>query len=303
MKSLLPVIAIIASLSAIVITASYHLVARQADADEKTPASISYTAEPEATQEVVEKKVDPVLSNVSASALHIIDADSGAVVFSKNASLKVSPASTTKMMTALVAVELYDPISELLVPKPTPPGSKMGLLMGERISSEALLYGMLVKSANDAAETLAANHPEGREAFIALMNQKASLLGMESTFFVNPTGLDNINQTTSARDMAILGMEILKNPLLSKVVATKEATVYSNGGTFRHYIKNTNELLSNIPGVLGIKTGWTEDSGENLVTFVKREEGSYIISLFDSASRFEETQKIIEALYKDDTGE
>lgn len=244
-----------------------------------------------------ERQID--LSSITATSVYVYDLVNETELASKNSDVKVSPASTTKMMTAYVAANFYNINDVVRVGRVSTVGSKMELVFGEMISVESLLYGLLVKSANDAAEVLASNFPgtSPREEFVATMNVVATSLGMNSTNFVNPSGLDNPNQTTTAKDMYLLARRIISDKNLSKIVSTSDVSVYSTNPERVRNLKNTNLLLGSIDGVKGVKTGWTEDSGENLVTWIERGGRSYIISLFGSDNRFGETVEIINQIF------
>ncbi len=234
---------------------------------------------------------------VTAQGVYIVDTATQTVLYQKDAEKRLAPASTTKMMTALIASEVYDPNMIVTVPFFTVDGQKMKVFAGERISVESLLYGTLVDSANDAAEVFSRIYPGGREAFISYMNTKAKALGMMNTTFQNPTGLDDPLHESTAHDMAILGGEIMRQPALRQIVGTTSASVTSANGKFTHYFKATNMLLTTVPGVEGIKTGWTEAAHENLVTYVNRDHHPIIIALLGSDDRFGETKSLIEWIY------
>lgn len=236
----------------------------------------------------------PVLSAQGALA---VDLDSAVVLYEKNADQRLLPASTTKIMTALVAFENYNLEQIVTVGRVNVIGQKMHLVMGEKISVRDLLYGLLVFSANDAAEVLAAQMPGGREAFIEAMNKKAVELHLEHSHFVNPTGLDAIDHYSSARDLVRVAEFAMRNQLFSDIVATKQMTVKSQDGKIVHPLKNINELLGKVDGVVGVKTGWTEGARENLVTLVNRDNKRILIALLGSQDRFGETKELIEWLY------
>ncbi len=235
--------------------------------------------------------------NITAHGIYVFDIASNVVLYQKNSDERVAPASTTKMMTALVASEVYDPDLVVTVPAFKIEGQKMGVFAGENLSIESLLYGTLVDSANDAAEVLARVYPGGRDAFILYMNTKAKALHMDNTTFRNPTGLDDFEHLSTAHDMTLLGEEIMGNPHLRQIVGTTSASVSSVSGKTVHYFKATNELLSTVPGVQGIKTGWTEVAHENLVTYITRDNHPVIIALYGSDDRFGETKKLIDWIY------
>jgi D-alanyl-D-alanine carboxypeptidase len=173
----------------------------------------------------------------------------------------------------------------------------MGLINGEKMKVEDLLYGLLVYSANDAAEVLAQNYPGGRDAFVGAMNAKAVELHLENTSFKNPTGLDGNGHVTTARDLirgASLAMQI---PEFARIVGTKQAVVKSENGKIVHRLTNINELLGVVEGVLGVKTGWTENARENLVTYIERDNKKIMIALLGSQDRFGETKELIDWIF------
>lgn len=242
----------------------------------------------------------PILSAQGAMA---VDLDSAVVLFEKNADYPLLPASTTKIMTALVVLDHYKPEQIIKVGRVSVEGQKMHLIMNEEITVEDLLYGLLVYSANDAAEAFAADFPQGRDAFIKAMNEKAIKVGMKNTKFVNPTGLDQDGHRSTARDMVHLAQIAMSNELFAKIVATQQKTVKSIDGKHIHYLRNINELLGKVEGVYGVKTGWTEGARENLVTTVKRNDKTVLIALLGSQDRFGETKELIEWIYKNYTWE
>jgi D-alanyl-D-alanine carboxypeptidase len=261
---------------------------------------------PEIVQKYIQKKSVyaplPVLAQTntfpifSAQGVIAVDLDSGVVLYEKNADAKLLPASTTKIMTALVALDSYTPETVLRVGRVKVDGQKMGLVMGEEISVRALLDGLLIYSANDAAEALAENYPGGREAFVAAMNAKAQALHLDHTSFFNPTGLDGNAHVSTARDMVRLSEFAMRNPTFTEIVATKEKVVTDQSGRIVHRLRNLNELLGK-DGVVGVKTGWTENARENLVTFVNRDNHRVLIALLGSQDRFGETEELINWLF------
>lgn len=236
-------------------------------------------------------KPAPVLTAKSAV---VIDGVSRVVLLAKSENARLLPASTTKVMTALVALETYKPDDVFEVKEVGVEGTTMDLVSGEKITVENLLYGLLVASANDAAEVLASAYPGGREAFIAQMNQKAVQLRMLNTHFVNPTGIDAPGHFTTVADLTLLASEAVKNPLFSQIVSSKEITVTDVSGETAHELTNINELLGEVEGILGGKTGWTEAAGECLVTITEREGNRIITAVLGSQDRFGETKALIE---------
>lgn len=234
---------------------------------------------------------------VSAQGALAVDVTSGVTLYEKNPDLKLLPASTTKIMTALVALDYYDLNQTVKVGKIKVDGQKIGLIEGEEITVENLLYSLLVYSANDAAIALAQSYPGGEEAFVARMNEKAVSLKLENTHFVNPVGLDGGEHYSTARDMIRLSEVAMQNPVFAKIVATKEVLVQSVDGRFKYQIKNINELLGKVDGVMGVKTGWTENARENLVTYVDRGGRRIMLVVLGSQDRFGETKELIDWIF------
>lgn len=247
---------------------------------------------------------NPILKNdvkfpiISAQGAIVVDLDSGVGLYEKNPDIKLLPASTTKIVTALVALETYSLDDILTVPQGVSvDGQKIGLYYGEKMSVEDLLYGLLVYSANDAAMTLASNYPGGYEKFVAAMNEKAKSLSMTNSFFENPVGLDGIKQATTARDLLRASEVAMRNAEFAKIVSTKSVQITDVSGRSKYNLKNINELLGNVPGVLGIKTGWTENARENLVTFVERDGHKIIFVVLGGQDRFGETKELIDWVF------
>lgn len=230
----------------------------------------------------------------SAQSALAIDVDSRVVLFEKNADLTLLPASTTKIVTALVALDYFPTNFVIEVKKVKTEGQKMNLVEGEKITVGDLLYGLLIFSANDAAEVLAQNYPGGRESFIKAMNMKARELHLNNTFFNNPSGLDTDSHLTTARDLTRVAIFAMENPFFRKTVGTKEITVKSTDERFSHKLVNLNELVGKVDGVLGVKTGWTENARENLVTYLERDSKKIMIVVLASQDRFGESTKLID---------
>lgn len=235
--------------------------------------------------------------NLKSKAVLAKDFDTDQVFFEKNMDVRLSPASTTKIMTALVAVEHYKPADILTVTQDSLiGGSTMGLKLGEQLTFRSLLYGMMLNSGNDAAFTIAANYPGGILAFVSKMNQRAGELGLGNTHFDNPAGFDSPTHYSSASDLFIIGKAAVENAQLAKVVATKETSVISWDKSNAHTLKNLNKLLQE-EGVLGIKTGYTEGAGESFVGLIERENHKIITIVLNSEDRFGETKSLINWVY------
>lgn len=234
---------------------------------------------------------------LSAKAAYAVDIGSGKILFSKNIKEPLLPASTTKIATALVSLSHYNLDDVLTVNVRDVDGHKMGLRNGEKITVRSLLYGLLVFSGNDAAEVLAANYPGGRENFVSAMNSLAKSIGLENTNFKNPVGFDEYLHFSTAEDLVKAAVYAVKNPVFSEIVSTREMKVTSVDGKIVHKLDNINELLGKIPGVVGVKTGWTVNAGEALVTLVERDGHKVMLSVLSSDDRFGETEKLIDWIY------
>lgn len=233
----------------------------------------------------------PYYPEVSAEGIYLVDLPSFTPIFSRNENLKLFPASTTKILTALVAFDIYKPDQIITVKRTISDGQVMGLVVGEKITVENIFYGTLVHSGNDAAYILADNY--GYDKFIDLMNKKAQSLGMKNSFFSNPNGLDSGTQHSTAFDLSLAARELLKNPYLSKIVSTKEITISDVDFKYFHKLDNVNKLLGEIQGLGGLKTGYTENAGENLVSFYKKNGHQFVIVILKSLDRFNDTRNII----------
>lgn len=217
------------------------------------------------------ESADDLAKSVNSRAAVVIDRASHMVLFEKNAYSKVKMASTTKIMTATVVLEncKLDEIATVSAKAAGTGGSRIGLKTGDKISVNDLLYGLLLFSGNDTAVVLAEHVGGSIDGFADMMNKKAAELGLTNTCFKTPHGLDKEGHFTTAYELAILSDYALKNETFAKIVGTKSATIYINRNPKN--IKNTNELLGNLEGVYGIKTGFTNGANRCLVTACKRD--------------------------------
>lgn len=233
---------------------------------------------------------------ITAHSAVVMDVDSKVVIFAKEPHLKLSPASLTKIVTALVALKNYQLDDILTVSNLYPEGAQMGLFKDEQISVENLLYGLLLPSGNDAAFTLAENFPGGFEQFIVSMNEEVDQLGLKATHFANPTGEENGNHFSTTWDMAHLASYVVQNPVFARIVSTKNINLSSSDQTKWHELKSTNILLGEDLGVKGVKTGWTEESGGCFIAYVERDGQKVVIVVFkseDEYTRFDDARALI----------
>ncbi len=205
---------------------------------------------------------------VSARAAVVLEPTTGTFLYEKQADDRLPMASTTKIMTAVVALEQGELSDVVTVSRRAAltEGSSMYLQEGEQLTLEELLYGLLLRSGNDAAMAIAEHIGGSVEDFVALMNEKAGELGLVSTSFENPSGLDGENHYTTARELAKLAAYALSNPDFARMVSTKSST--ASGG---RVLKNHNKLLWLYDGATGIKTGYTKRTGRCLVSSAQRD--------------------------------
>lgn len=233
----------------------------------------------------------PQAPPVSAKQAILIDGKSGEVIYEKNADEKGYPASTTKIMTSLVALNLcrqydIDIKQEVKVPKVAVgvEGSSLYLKEDQEITIEDLLYGVMLRSGNDGATALAAILGGNLEHFVRLMNQTAEKLGCEGTRFVNPSGLFDENHYTTARDLAAIARQAMKNKDFRKVVGAKSWKTYDN----------KNKTVHQYDGATGIKIGFTEMSGRTLVASAKRNGTELICVVLSDSNWFNDAYALMD---------
>lgn len=210
--------------------------------------------------------------SVSAQSAVLICAESGEILFERNADKQLSMASTTKIMTSLLALEAGTPEKEIVVTKEmvSVEGTSMGLMAGDSVSLRELVYGMLLQSGNDAANTVAYVVGGSPERFAEMMNARADEIGMKNTNFVTASGLDDEEHYSTAYDMALLAAECLKNPEFAAICSQKTAKLTYGNPPYARTLTNHNRLLWSYPDSIGVKTGFTKKSGRCLVSAAKR---------------------------------
>jgi serine-type D-Ala-D-Ala carboxypeptidase (penicillin-binding protein 5/6) len=237
----------------------------------------------------------PINPDVSAKAVVIMDKDSKTVLFSKNPNLLFSMASTTKIMTALVSLDYYKMDDVLTIKTEQVEGVNVGFKIGEKVLYKDVLYAMLLPSGNDAALAIAENYPGGKDAFIRKMNEKVKSLNLNNTNFADSIGLEDSRDYTTPLDLARLASAALENEVFSKIVATKVWEISNTTGENKYLLTNLNKLLG-IQGVNGVKTGYTTEAGQVLVTSKKEEGRSLIIVVMDSQDRFYDTSRLLDQI-------
>ena len=245
---------------------------------------------------------------ITASSAIVWDATAGVELYSKAPDARIAPASTTKMMTAILALELIPLTTRITVDardisKPEYDESSMNLIAGETLTAEDLLYGALMVSGGDAARVLgrtagttllggAAGDPLAR--FVQEMNARVARLGLPNTHFVNPDGGDAPGQLSSARDLLRIADEAMKRPEFVKIVATQTATRQTVDGSRVYELSNSNQLLFQRPGVHGVKTGTTDACGQCLVTAQWGVGGRIMAVVLGSTDRYADTALLLD---------
>ena len=231
------------------------------------------------TKEVVEASATPPV--IEAGAAIVIDAKSGRVLYAKNADSRRPMASTTKIMTAIVAIEKGGLEDKVKVSKRAASvrGSVIHLRAGEDLTLRELLYGLMLNSGNDAAIAIAEHIGGTVENFAQIMTNKAKDIGLKDTAFKTPHGLDATGHYTTARELALLTRYALDNPVFSKIVSTQSMAISNRT------LNNTNEMLRLYNGADGVKTGYTGKAGRCLVTTAKRGDFRIISVVLNCSSR------------------
>lgn len=227
---------------------------------------------------------------MSARSAILVDGSTGQVLYEKQADTQSLIASTTKIMTALVVCEQCNVLDRMRIPKEAVgiEGSSMYLREGEILTLQDLLYGLMLRSGNDAAVALAIYCGGTVECFAQLMNDKARSLGMKNTHFVNPNGLDSPGHYSTAKDMAILTRYAMKNPIFAQTVSTKTVKIGER------VLKNHNKLLWMVEGADGVKTGFTKAAGRILVSSATRQGRRLVAVTMNDPNDWQDHKELLE---------
>ncbi|MBQ6997888.1 MAG: D-alanyl-D-alanine carboxypeptidase [Oscillospiraceae bacterium] len=231
---------------------------------------------------------------ISAQKAILMDAETGRVIYEKDAYSRSLIASTTKIMTALVVCEQCNVLDRVRIPKKAVgiEGSSIYLKEGEILTVQELLYGMMLHSGNDAAVALAIYCGGTVEGFVQLMNDKAYRLGLTGTHFENPNGLDSPNHYSTARDLAVLTAVAMQNPIFAQTVSTKSVRIGERS------LQNHNKLLWRIDGADGVKTGYTRAAGRILVSSVRRDGRRLICVTINDGNDWADHQLLLEDAFR-----
>jgi len=239
---------------------------------------------------------DGAIPTVSADAAVLIDAETGDILYDKQAFKKRPPASTTKIMTAILGLELGQPGEVVTVsPKAAAVGeATIYLDPGEKIILYELIRGALIESGNDACVAIAEHIAGNEEEFVKLMNKKALILGAKDTNFENTNGLPHKNHYSTAYDLAIIARYSMQNAMFSGITRQKEADIHFIEPDVWLHLKNTNKLLWSYPYADGVKTGTTNAAGKCLVASATKDGRQLIAVVLDAPNRFGDAQKLLE---------
>ncbi len=234
--------------------------------------------------------------SVNASGYILINADTFEVLAGDNIHKKLSMASTTKIMTALILAEQNTPEKEVITTEEmvTVEGSSMGLLPGDSVSYYELIVGMMLPSGNDAANTAAISVEGTIEKFADLMNKKAKQIGMENTHFVTPSGLDEEEHYSTAYDMALLAAYALENDVLRDIISKSSITVTYGNPPYQRTLNNHNKLLKTYEYCIGVKTGFTKKSGRCLVSAAQKDGCRVVAVTLNAPNDWNDHQYLLE---------
>ncbi|MDD2189711.1 MAG: D-alanyl-D-alanine carboxypeptidase [Eubacteriales bacterium] len=235
---------------------------------------------------------------ISAQNAILIEANSGEVLYEKNAEEKAYPASITKIVTALLAIENGDPkkMAKISGNAAGIEGSSIYLEKGELISLQDLIYGLMLRSGNDAAIAISEEIGGSTEEFVAMMNKRVKELGAVNTNFMNPNGLHNTEHYTTAKDMAIISKAAMKNAEFKQVAAAKSWVTDRGDGKY-NYFYNKNKVVYQYDGGTGIKIGYTKAAGRTLVASSERNGMELICVVMNAPDWFQDTYKLMDYAY------
>lgn len=239
---------------------------------------------------------DLLLPEIQGRAAILIDEGSGRILYQKNANMRMSPASLTKIMTALLVIENGNLDKQVHISKRAAETgeSSIWLETGEVLTRRELLYALMLNSANDAAVALAESVDGSVEKFVQRMNTRARQLGLRNTHYRNPHGLEAPDHYTTAYDLAFLTRQAMADPLFKKVVATRTAEIPWAGHPWKRQLFNKNRLLYRYSGAIGVKTGYTRIAGNCLVGAAQRGSLRLIVVVLNSSQVYDDAEKLLD---------
>lgn len=239
-----------------------------------------------------------VFAHVVSKGEIVLDVDSGRVLYESNSNKILPMASTTKIVTCITALENFDPNSIITIKKECcgVEGSSLYLKEGEKYTLLSLLYGLMLRSGNDAAESIA-DFCGGRDNFVSLMNDFAKKCGAKNTNFTNPHGLHEENHYTTAKDLGLITSYCVKNELFLQICSTKQIQVEELSTKTKRVFINKNKILNMYEGGLGVKTGFTKKSGRCLVSAANRNGMKLVCVVLNSPEMFERSMELMDKCY------
>ena len=250
---------------------------------------------------LINSKINVSAANTSAKAMCVLEKDSKRIMYSHNMDAQLPMASTTKVMTAITVIQNCDDLNKLIQVDDNAigiEGTSIYLRKGEVISVKDLLYGLMLRSGNDAATALAYHIGGSVEGFAKQMNELAQNIGAKNSNFANPHGLDNKNHYTTAYDLALISAYALNNPKFKEIVSTKTHVIEATNVSDKRYLTNKNRLLSSLKGCCGVKTGFTSKAGRCLVSAVERDSTTYVCVVLNCGPMFEESTSLLNACFE-----
>ena len=238
---------------------------------------------------------DKIIVFASNTAEIVMEVDTNRVVYSYNENIKKYMASTTKILTALVIIENCDLNEVVDVKKQTTgiEGSSIYLEAGEKLTVKELLFGLMLRSGNDCAETLAVHCSKNITNFAKLMNETAKKIGATNSNFINPHGLHDDNHYTTAYDLALISCYAMKNDTFREIVGTKSVVIPHTTKNTTRLLINKNKILKEVDGATGIKTGYTKKAGRCLVSSAKRNGVEFVCVVLDCPSMFQTSKTLL----------
>jgi len=234
------------------------------------------------------------INDLTTANYILVDVATNKILAASNENSRIYPASTTKLATALTALNIY-PLDEVITIKQEyTEGKVMELQVGEKISIRSLIDALLVYSANDSAYNLANYHLQGSSGFISQMNKLVAQYQLKNTNFTNFDGIHNDSHYSTVYDLSQLGRMAIKNPIIREVVKKDKLTVTDVTRQIRHELVSTNELLTKVPEIQGLKTGWTPEANGSFIGLINLRGHELISVVANSTDRFADTTKILD---------
>lgn len=236
----------------------------------------------------------------SAKAMCVLETGSKRIIYSKNENEKLPMASTTKVMTAITVIQNCNDLDEYIQVDDAAigvEGTSIYLRKDETVRIKDLLYGLMLRSGNDAATALACRVGGSVSGFAKLMNDLAKKIGAENSNFTNPHGLHDENHYTTAYDLSLITGYALNNPIFKEIVSTKSYAIEETNKSKKRYLTNKNKLLASLEGCCGVKTGFTKKAGRCLVSAIERDDATYVCVVLNCGPMFEESADLLNSAY------